>query len=121
MNEHDYSDNIKLPTNMRQRVSNGTLTIENIQRTSDQGTYTCTAKNKHNYTSQKSVEVKVLGEFTTVFYFLSLPLNIILDLMFHITIHILMKMEAEKCSIACNETQKEKTYVSVTLNVTQKT
>lgn len=36
--------------------------IENIQRLSDQGTYICTAKNKHNYTSQKSVEVKVLGK-----------------------------------------------------------
>lgn len=63
-----YSDSIKLPTNMWQRVSNGTLTIENIQRQSDQGTYTCTAKNKHNYTSQKSVEVKVLGEFTSVYF-----------------------------------------------------
>jgi hypothetical protein len=48
---------------MRQRVTNGTLFIDNIHRNNDQGTYTCTARNKHNYTSQKTVDVKVLGEF----------------------------------------------------------
>ncbi|XP_030383245.1 Down syndrome cell adhesion molecule-like protein Dscam2 [Scaptodrosophila lebanonensis] len=53
-------DGLSLPVNIRQRVENGTLTIENMQRTTDQGTYTCIARNKHNYTSQRSVEVKVL-------------------------------------------------------------
>ncbi|XP_026843878.1 Down syndrome cell adhesion molecule-like protein Dscam2 [Drosophila persimilis] len=41
-------------------MQNGTLTIENVQRGADQGTYTCIARNKHNYTSQRSVEVQVL-------------------------------------------------------------
>ncbi|KAI4472871.1 hypothetical protein M0802_016453 [Mischocyttarus mexicanus] len=54
--------NVKLPTNMRQRVANGTLFIDTVQRAADQGTYTCTARNKHNFTSQRSVEIRVLGE-----------------------------------------------------------
>lgn len=55
-------DNVRLPTNMWQRVHNGALSIENVQRASDQGLYACTARNKHNYTSHRSVEVKVLGK-----------------------------------------------------------
>ncbi|XP_012218067.1 cell adhesion molecule Dscam2-like isoform X2 [Linepithema humile] len=51
---------VKLPTNMRQRVANGTLFIDTVQRNADQGTYTCTARNKHNFTSHRSVEVRVL-------------------------------------------------------------
>ncbi|XP_025073056.1 Down syndrome cell adhesion molecule-like [Pogonomyrmex barbatus] len=51
---------VKLPTNMRQRVANGTLFIDTVQRSADEGTYTCTARNKHNYTSHRSVEVRVL-------------------------------------------------------------
>ncbi|XP_076760113.1 cell adhesion molecule Dscam2 isoform X3 [Xylocopa sonorina] len=53
-------DGVKLPTNMRQRVANGSLYIDTVQRAADQGTYTCTARNKHNFTSQRSVEVRVL-------------------------------------------------------------
>lgn len=55
-------ENVKLPTNMWQRVYNGTLHIENVQRAADQGTYTCVARNRHNETSERSVVVKVLGE-----------------------------------------------------------
>ncbi|XP_076177343.1 cell adhesion molecule Dscam2 isoform X5 [Ptiloglossa arizonensis] len=53
-------DGVRLPTNMRQRVANGSLYIDTVQRAADQGTYTCTARNKHNFTSQRSVEVRVL-------------------------------------------------------------
>ncbi|XP_053999258.1 cell adhesion molecule Dscam2-like isoform X3 [Hylaeus anthracinus] len=53
-------DGVKLPTNMRQRVVNGSLFIETVQRAADQGTYTCTARNKHNFTSQRTVEIRVL-------------------------------------------------------------
>ncbi|XP_076675488.1 cell adhesion molecule Dscam2 isoform X6 [Andrena cerasifolii] len=53
-------DGVKLPTNMRQRVANGSLFIDTVQRAADEGTYTCTAKNKHNFTSHRSVEVRVL-------------------------------------------------------------
>lgn len=56
------TDGIKLPTNMWQRVYNGTLHIENVQKAADHGNYMCIARNKHNYTSQGAVEVKVLGE-----------------------------------------------------------
>jgi hypothetical protein len=55
---------VRLPTNIRQRVTNGTLTVENVQRASDQGTYSCTARNKQNYTAQRSVDIRVLGEFS---------------------------------------------------------
>nr|XP_031839913.1 Down syndrome cell adhesion molecule-like protein Dscam2 isoform X3 [Nomia melanderi] len=53
-------DGVRLPTNMRQRVANGSLSIDNVQSDADQGTYTCTARDKHNITSQRSVEVRVL-------------------------------------------------------------
>ncbi|KPU79154.1 uncharacterized protein Dana_GF27026 [Drosophila ananassae] len=53
-------DGVKLPVNARQRINNATLTIENVQRAADQGTYTCIARNKQNYTSMRSVELKVL-------------------------------------------------------------
>jgi len=56
------SGDVKLPTNMRQRVANGTLFIDTVQRSADEGTYTCTARNKHNFTSHRSVEVRVLGK-----------------------------------------------------------
>ncbi|XP_066603211.1 cell adhesion molecule Dscam2-like isoform X2 [Prorops nasuta] len=53
-------DAIKLPTNMRQRVANGTLFIDTIQSKADHGIYTCTARNKNSITSQRTVEVRVL-------------------------------------------------------------
>ncbi|KAJ1531014.1 hypothetical protein ONE63_005846 [Megalurothrips usitatus] len=53
-------DGVVLPSIMRQRVAANTLTIENVQRTSDQGTYTCTARAKHSHVSKRSVDVRVL-------------------------------------------------------------
>lgn len=41
--------------------------MENVQRAADQGTYTCTARNKHNYTSQRTVDVRVLGMLNFLF------------------------------------------------------
>lgn len=61
-------DGLRLPINMWQRVQNATLIIDNVQRSADQGTYTCIARNKHNYTSQRSVEVKVLGMYMCTSY-----------------------------------------------------
>lgn len=43
--------------------------MENVQRAADQGTYTCTARNKHNYTSQRTVDVRVLGMLNFLFLF----------------------------------------------------
>ncbi|XP_069692741.1 cell adhesion molecule Dscam2-like [Periplaneta americana] len=56
----EKADGVRLPTNIRQRVNNGTLTLDNVQRVSDQGTYSCTARNKQNYTAQRSVDIRVL-------------------------------------------------------------
>lgn len=57
------ADEVRLPTNIRQKVTNGTLIIENVQRNLDQGSYMCLARNKQNYSSQRSVDIRVLGEF----------------------------------------------------------
>jgi hypothetical protein len=42
--------------------------VENVQRTSDQGTYSCTARNKQNYTAQRSVDIRVLGKFSRKYW-----------------------------------------------------
>lgn len=63
-----YKNNLKLPIpNMWQRVFNGTLFIENVQSLSDQATYSCKARNKHNDTSEQYVEVRVIGKFLNSF------------------------------------------------------
>uniref|UniRef100_A0A8D8XAH5 Down syndrome cell adhesion molecule-like protein Dscam2 n=1 Tax=Cacopsylla melanoneura TaxID=428564 RepID=A0A8D8XAH5_9HEMI len=86
-----------LPINRKQKVfPNGTLIIENVERLSDQATYTCVAKNAQGYSSRGTLEVQVMvspkvqqfsfgdeplsyGEFTTINCMVStgdLPLNI---------------------------------------------
>lgn len=52
-----------LPINRKQKVfPNGTLVIENVERLSDQATYTCVAKNAQGYTDRKNLEVSVMGK-----------------------------------------------------------
>lgn len=47
--------------NRRQRAyNNGTLIIEQLQRSEDAGTYTCMAQNKQNQISRRNVEIQVL-------------------------------------------------------------
>nr|CAD7393258.1 unnamed protein product [Timema cristinae] len=53
-------DGVRLPTNIRQRVNMSVLMVENVQLGSDQGNYACTARNKQNISSHRSVEVRVL-------------------------------------------------------------
>ncbi|XP_072160841.1 cell adhesion molecule Dscam1 [Bemisia tabaci] len=54
-------DGSVLPMNRRQRVySNGTLVIEQVQRSSDAGMYTCQAQNRQKYTARRDVEIQVL-------------------------------------------------------------
>lgn len=63
------SDNRALPINRKQKVfPNGTLIIENVERNSDQATYTCVAKNSEGYSARGALEVQVMGEFTFVFF-----------------------------------------------------
>lgn len=54
-----------LPINRKQKVfPNGTLVIENVERMSDEATYTCVAKNSQSYTAKGTLEVQVMGKFT---------------------------------------------------------
>ena len=55
-----------LPINRRQQVfPNGTLIVENVQRSLDQGTYTCVAKNAQGFSAKGNLEVQVMGEWCT--------------------------------------------------------
>ena len=59
-----YLDNRPLPINRKQKVfANGTLIIENVERNSDQATYTCVAKNSEGYSARGALEVEVMGKF----------------------------------------------------------
>lgn len=53
-----------MPINRKQKVfPNGTLIIENVERNSDQATYTCVAKNAEGYSARGALEVQVMGKF----------------------------------------------------------
>jgi len=55
-------DNRQLPINRKQKVfPNGTLIIENVERSSDQATYTCVARNAQGHTAKGNLEVQVMG------------------------------------------------------------
>lgn len=61
-------DNRQLPINRKQKVfSNGTLIIENVERSSDQATYTCVARNAQGHTAKGNLEVQVMGML--IFYY----------------------------------------------------
>ncbi|CAG4948443.1 unnamed protein product [Colias eurytheme] len=50
-----------LPINRKQKVfPNGTLVIENVERMSDQATYTCVAKNSQGYSARGQLELQVM-------------------------------------------------------------
>lgn len=58
-------DGSTLPVNLRQKVyANGTLAVDQVQRQSDAGTYTCQAKNHHGHSSRRDVEIQVLSVYT---------------------------------------------------------
>lgn len=55
-----------LPINRKQKVfPNGTLVIENVERTSDQAVYTCVAKNAQGYSARATLDLQVMGESLT--------------------------------------------------------
>ncbi|XP_039227479.1 Down syndrome cell adhesion molecule-like protein Dscam2 isoform X16 [Drosophila yakuba] len=70
-------DNRALPINRKQKVfPNGTLIIENVERNSDQATYTCVAKNQEGYSARGSLEVQVMvPPKITPFHFGDEPTN----------------------------------------------
>ncbi|XP_023314212.1 hemicentin-2-like [Trichogramma pretiosum] len=50
-----------LPINRKQKVfQNGTLIIENVERMTDQATYTCVARNAQGYSARGTLEVQVM-------------------------------------------------------------
>ncbi|XP_068204699.1 cell adhesion molecule Dscam2-like [Palaemon carinicauda] len=56
-----YKEGKQLPTSRREVVhQNGSLIIENVQRVTDAGSYSCTASTKHGEKSTQPVQVKVL-------------------------------------------------------------
>ncbi|XP_071538790.1 cell adhesion molecule Dscam2-like isoform X2 [Panulirus ornatus] len=65
-----FKEGLQLPVSRRQVVhTNGSLVIDNVQRVTDAGTYSCTASTRHGDKSTQSVQVKVLvppriGPFT---------------------------------------------------------
>jgi len=53
----------ELPNDLRQKVqSDGTLVINPVQKATDAGVYTCTAKNKQGHSARRSGEVAVIGK-----------------------------------------------------------
>jgi hypothetical protein len=63
------SDGRVLPINRKQKVfPNGTLIIENVERQSDQATYTCVARNSQGYSARGTLEVQVMGESPSHFF-----------------------------------------------------
>ncbi|XP_046394996.1 Down syndrome cell adhesion molecule-like protein Dscam2 isoform X2 [Ischnura elegans] len=54
-------DNRELPVDLRQKVfPNGTLSVDHVQKKSDAGVYTCTARNKQGHSARRSGEVAVI-------------------------------------------------------------
>ncbi|XP_047984025.1 Down syndrome cell adhesion molecule-like protein Dscam2 isoform X49 [Leguminivora glycinivorella] len=66
-----------LPINRKQKVfPNGTLVIENVERNSDQATYTCVAKNSQGYSARGTLELQVMVPPLIVpFSFGEVPIN----------------------------------------------
>ncbi|XP_020284817.1 Down syndrome cell adhesion molecule-like protein Dscam2 isoform X44 [Pseudomyrmex gracilis] len=66
-----------LPINRKQKVfPNGTLIIENVERMSDQATYTCVARNAQGYSARGTLEVQVMvPPIVQEFTFMKLPMN----------------------------------------------
>jgi hypothetical protein len=55
-----------LPNDLRQKVqSDGTLVISPVEKTTDAGVYTCTAKNKQGQSARRSGEVAVIGKLSS--------------------------------------------------------
>jgi hypothetical protein len=53
----------ELPSDLRQKVQrDGTLVIHPVQKATDAGVYTCSAKNKQGHSARRSGEVAVIGK-----------------------------------------------------------
>ena len=53
----------ELPDDLRQKLqADGTLVINPVQKATDAGVYTCSAKNKQGHSARRSGEVTVIGK-----------------------------------------------------------
>ena len=57
-----YLGETKLPFNHRQKVSNGTLEIVQIEKGTDESAYTCQVKNARGKKAQSTFYVNVIGK-----------------------------------------------------------
>lgn len=57
----NFTDRRELPVDLRQKILNGVLYIEPVQKATDSGTYTCNARNKQGQSARRSGEVFVIG------------------------------------------------------------
>jgi hypothetical protein len=56
-----------LPDDLRQKLqSDGTLVITPVQKATDAGVYTCSAKNKQGHSAKRSGEVTVIGKILSL-------------------------------------------------------
>ena len=62
----------KLPFNHRQKVSNGTLEIVQVEKGADESAYTCVARNARGKTAKSTFYINVIGRFAFWFFFDSL-------------------------------------------------
>lgn len=60
-------DRRELPVDLRQKIMNGVLYIEPVEKATDSGTYTCSARNKQGQSARRSGEVFVIGICFSVF------------------------------------------------------
>ena len=61
------SDRRELPVDLRQKIMNGVLYIEPVEKATDSGTYTCSARNKQGQSARRSGEVFVIGMGISIF------------------------------------------------------
>lgn len=78
------SDGRLLPINRKQKVfPNGTLIIENVERSSDQATYVCVARNSQGYSARGSLEVQVMGKSLFILHIIVAGICTICDKTYH--------------------------------------
>lgn len=71
------ADGKVLPTSRRQEVyPNGTLVLHHVDRSTDHGAYTCTAKNKQSRSDSQTVHIEVKGKISSPVIFAYAPLSI---------------------------------------------
>lgn len=105
LNVNLFLDGSILPVNLRQKVySNGTLIIEQVQRQTDAGTYTCQAKNHHGHSSRRDIEIQVLSTCLLILIqYIFLFYIIILKTIHYIILYLYIFSSAENFTNSPND------------------